>query len=90
MNRSSSGHPSARTKRNVAAVGTERRIIRSDRSTSATETRTLDARRADVEPEGLLVVEAPPPEEEDEPLGWLISLLIEYNAREARSGSVVR
>ena len=52
--------------------------FRSDR----TAERAADARNADREPETVLVVEDPPRWDEDEPLGWLVSLLVEHNASE--------
>ena len=60
----------------------EYRIFRSDQSTAQAEARTLAARQFDVQPEEVLVVEALPLEDEDEPLGWLVSLLAETNASE--------
>jgi len=59
------------------------RIFRSDQSAARAEARTLAARHFDLEPDDVLVVEALPLEEEDEPLGWLVSLLAESNASEA-------
>jgi hypothetical protein len=54
---------------------------RTDRSTYRNETRTITARHSAAEPEDVLVVEGLTlQEEEDEPLGWLISLLVEENA----------
>jgi hypothetical protein len=45
------------------------------------ETRTITARHFAAEPEDMLVVDGLPlEEEEDEPLAWLISLLLEENA----------
>lgn len=55
--------------------------LRTDRSTYRDETRTITARHFAAEPEDMPVVEGHPLEEEqDEPLGWLISLLVEQNA----------
>jgi hypothetical protein len=60
----------------------EYRIFRSDQSTARAEAQTLAARHFDLEPDEVLVVDALPIEEEDEPLGWLVSLLAETNASE--------
>jgi hypothetical protein len=43
----------------------------------------LAARHFDLRPDDVLVVDALPLEEEDGPLGWLVSLLAESNARES-------
>jgi len=40
----------------------------------------LAAGQFDIGPEDVLVVDALPLEEEDQPLGWLVSLLAESNA----------
>jgi hypothetical protein len=66
----------------VSVVRHEYRILQSDRSIARAEARTLAARYVDVEPDEVLVVEALPFEEEDAPLGWLVSLLAETNASE--------
>ena len=58
----------------------EYRIFRSDQSTARAEARTLTAGQFDIGPEDVLVVDALPLEEEDQPLGWLVSLLAESNA----------
>jgi len=67
----------------VSAVRHEYRIFRSDQSTARAEARTLAARHYDLEPGEVVVVDALPLEEDDEPLGWLVSLLAESNASEA-------
>lgn len=67
----------------MSAVRHDYRIFRSDQSTARAEARTLAAQHFDLEPDDVLVVEALPLEEEDEPLGWLVSLLAESNAGEA-------
>ena len=64
----------------MAAVRHVYRIFRSDQSTARAEARTLAARHFEVELDDVLVVETVPLEEEDEPLGWLVSLLAESNA----------
>ncbi len=66
----------------MSAVRHEYRIFRSDQSTAQAEARTLAARHFDVAPDEVVVVDALPLEEEDQPLGWLISLLAETNAAE--------
>ena len=66
----------------MLAVRHEYRIFRSDQSSAQAEARTLAARHFDVEREEVIVVEALPLEDEDEPLGWLVSLLAETNAGE--------
>lgn len=66
------GESSAR--RSVVVVGHEYRIFRSDQSAARAEARTLAARRFDVELEEVLVVGAVPIEEDDGPLGWLVSV----------------
>jgi hypothetical protein len=53
----------------------------SGQSVTRAEARTL----ADREPEEVLDLEELPVEEEDEPLGWLISLLVEANTSESAS-----
>lgn len=67
----------------MSAVRHEYRIFRSDQSTARAEARTLAARHYDLEPGEVVVVDALPLEEDDEPLGWLVSLLAESNASEA-------
>lgn len=62
------------TRRSVVVVGHEYRIFRSDQSVARAEARTLAARQFDVEPEEVLVIGAVPLEEEDGPLGWLVSV----------------
>ena len=66
----------------MSAVRHEYRIFRSDQSTARAEARTLAARHFDVALDEVVVVDALPLEEEDQPLGWLISLLAETNAAE--------
>lgn len=66
----------------MSAVRHEYRIFRSDQSTARAEARTLAARHFDLEPQEVFVVEALPLEEEEQPLGWLVSLLAESNASE--------
>ena len=66
----------------MVAVRHEYRIFRSDQSSAQAEARTLAARHFAVEREEVIVVEALPLEDEDEPLGWLVSLLAETNAGE--------
>ena len=66
----------------MAGVRHEYRIFRSDQSTARAEARTLAARHFDVEPDEVVVVDALPLEEEDQPLGWLVSLLAETNDTE--------
>ena len=66
----------------VLSVRHEYRIFRSDQSTARAEARTLAARQFDIGTEDVVVVDALPLEEEDQPLGWLISLLAESNAAE--------
>ena len=58
----------------MIAVGHEYRILRSDQSAARAEARTLAARQFDVELEEVLVVGAVPLEEDDGPLGWLVSV----------------
>ena len=53
------------------------RIFRSDQSIAQAEARTLAARHFDVDLEEVFVLEALPLEDEEEPLGWLVSLLAE-------------
>ncbi len=67
----------------VLSMRHEYRIFRSDQSTARAEARTLAARQFDIGPEDVVVVDALPLEEEDQPLGWLISLLAESNAMES-------
>lgn len=66
----------------MSVVGHEYRIFRPDQSATRVEARTLAAPHVEVEPEEVLVVEALALEEEDEPLGWLVSLLAEVNVSE--------
>lgn len=66
------GASSAR--RSVVVVGHEYRIFRSDQSAARAEARTLAARQFDVELEEVLVVGAVPLQEDDGPLGWLVSI----------------
>jgi hypothetical protein len=61
----------------VSAVGHEYRIFRSDQSAARAEARTLAARHFDVEPDEVLVIQALPLEEEEEPLGWLVSIRLD-------------
>ena len=67
----------------VLGVRHEYRIFRSDQSTARAEARTLAARQFDIGPDEVLVVDALPLEEDDQPLGWLVSLLAESNAMES-------
>jgi len=67
----------------VSAVRHDYRIFRSDQSAARAEARMLAARHFDLRPDDVLVVDALPLEEEDQPLGWLVSLLAESNASEA-------
>jgi hypothetical protein len=48
--------------------------LRSDQSAARAEARTLAARQFDVELEEVLVVGAVPLQEDDGPLGWLVSI----------------
>jgi hypothetical protein len=82
MNRSSGGHPESPTRDSVSVVVHDYRIFRSDQSTARAEAKTPAAQRFDVEPDEVLVVDEYALEEEDEPLGWLVSLLVEHNASE--------
>jgi len=66
----------------VSVVRQGYRIFRSGQSSARAEARALAARHFDLEPDDVLIVEALPIEEEDEPLGWLVSLLTETNASE--------
>jgi len=52
--------------------------FRSARSTD----RAPDAEDTDPARDAVLVVEDPPLWDDDEPLGWLVSLLVEHNASE--------
>jgi hypothetical protein len=72
----------------VSVVGNGYHISGSDQSTARAVAGTLAARHPDVEPEEILAVEVLPVEvlpleEEGEPLAWLVSLLVEFNASEA-------
>lgn len=67
----------------VLGVRHEYRIFRADQSTARAEARTLAAGQFDIGPEDVLVVDALPLEEDDQPLGWLVSLLAESNAVES-------
>ncbi len=57
-------------------------ISGSDQSTARAVARTLAARPPDAQPDEVLAVEVLPLEEEEEPLAWLVSLLVEFNASE--------
>jgi hypothetical protein len=61
-------------RRSVITVGHEYRIFRSDQSAARAEARMLAARQFDVELEEVLVVGAIPLQEDDGPLGWLVSV----------------
>lgn len=58
----------------MIAVGHEYRILRADLTAARAEALTLAARQFDVEPDEVFVVGAVPLEEDDEPLGWLVSI----------------
>jgi hypothetical protein len=62
----------------VSAMGDRR----SDRWTAPAKAGTTVTGPPEVGPKDVLVVESSPVAEEDEPLGWLISLLVESNANE--------
>jgi len=58
----------------VCTVGHEYRIFRSDQAAASAEARMLAARHFDVELEEIVVVRAVPLEDDDQPLGWLVSV----------------
>ena len=58
----------------MVLVGHEYRIFGSDQSAARAEARSLAARQFDVELEEVLVVAAIPLDEDDGPLGWLVSV----------------
>ena len=66
------GASSAR--RSVLTVGHEYRIFGSDQSAARAEARSLAARQFDVELEEVLVIGAIPLDDDDGPLGWLVSV----------------
>ena len=58
----------------VCCVGHEYRIFRPDQATASAEARMLAARHFDVELEEIVVMRAVPLEDDDQPLGWLVSV----------------
>ena len=65
------------TRHTVGVVGHEYRIFGSDQSAARAEARSLAARQFDVELEEVLVVGAIPLDEDDGPLGWLVSVRLD-------------
>jgi hypothetical protein len=53
------------------------RIFHADQSAARTEARTLAARHFDLEPDEVHVVETLPIEAEDEPMGWVVSVVVD-------------